>query len=174
MCISSLFPYLFVNFIQFFVPQQWKFLFKEKSRPCCLFICLSRILVWSPLKGFKGMKDLINLHSTFRIDFASQPFQCVYFKKCPKFKIWRWRKTIKKANWMWSIKQLMLDIFWLVPNSWGAFTSPRSQLNCHSVPATNDQAGSAENAFLNRLINWQGWYRRRHKKAKKRNYCFVF
>ena len=61
-------------------------MFLDKKNPdlflCYLFrfICLSRILVWSPLKALKGMKDLINLYSTFLIDFPSQLFRRVYFK----------------------------------------------------------------------------------------------
>ena len=81
-CVLLLFPQVFVNLIQFFYYSTRKIPRKDKFHLflCCLFICLSRILLWSPLKALKGMKDLINLYSTFLIDFASQPFRRVYFK----------------------------------------------------------------------------------------------
>ena len=53
---------------------------KKNSKYFFVVYCVSRILVWSPFKALKGMKDLINLYSTFLIDFASQPFRRVYFK----------------------------------------------------------------------------------------------
>ena len=37
-----------------------------------VYLSLPSILVWTPLKALKGMKDLINLYSTFLIDFALQ------------------------------------------------------------------------------------------------------
>ena len=78
-CVLLLFPQVFVNLIQFFYYSTRKIPRKDKFHLflCCLFICLSRILLWSPLKALKGMKDLINLYSTFLIDFASQPVRRV-------------------------------------------------------------------------------------------------
>ena len=57
---------------------------KKNSKYFFVVYCVSRILVWSPFKALKGMKDLINLYSTFLIDFASQPVHRVYILKMPK------------------------------------------------------------------------------------------
>ena len=54
---------------------------KKNSKYFFVVYCVSRILVWSPFKALKGMKDLINLYSTFLIDFASQPVHRVYILK---------------------------------------------------------------------------------------------
>ena len=105
-----------------------------------VYLSLPSILVWTPLKALKGMKDLINLYSTFLIDFALQNHSIArthkYFLERRKILYQRNdfpSTTITGVNWMWSIRQLMLDIFWTQPNSWGVFTSARSQLNCHCV-----------------------------------------